>query len=116
VLILIPWANSNVNRPDIPGLDTFTKKPILHTAEWPVDLNWEEEFKDERVYVSVTSFIMNCLLTCWDSAVIGAGSSGVQTIGAISPHTKTLDVYARSKFWVTPPVNFEVCISISLLD
>ncbi|KAK7455091.1 hypothetical protein VKT23_010961 [Stygiomarasmius scandens] len=81
---------SNVNRPDIPGLDTFTKKPILHTAEWPVDLNWEEEFKDERV------------------AVIGAGSSGVQTIGAIAPHTKTLDVYARSKFWVTPPVNFEV--------
>ncbi|THV03942.1 cyclohexanone monooxygenase [Dendrothele bispora CBS 962.96] len=81
---------SNVNRPKIPGLDTFTKKPILHTAEWPADLKWEEEFKDDKV------------------AVIGVGSSGVQTIGAIAPYTKSLDIYARSKFWVTPPVNYEV--------
>ncbi|KAF5373794.1 hypothetical protein D9758_000950 [Tetrapyrgos nigripes] len=81
---------SHVNRPEIPGLDTFTKKPVLHTAEWPADLNWKEEFKDERV------------------AIIGAGSSGVQTIGAIGPYTKSLDVFARSKFWITPPFLAEI--------
>lgn len=30
---------SNVNRPFIPGLESFTKTPVLHTAEWPVDFD-----------------------------------------------------------------------------
>jgi hypothetical protein len=34
------------------------------------------------------------------SAVIGIGSSGLQTIGAITPYTKNVSVFARSKFWV----------------
>ncbi|KAK0462930.1 uncharacterized protein EV420DRAFT_1639018 [Desarmillaria tabescens] len=75
---------SNVNRPAIPGLESFTKARVFHTAEWPVDLDWQNAFKDERV------------------AVIGIGSSGLQTIGAIAPHCKNLDIYGRSKFWVVP--------------
>lgn len=75
---------STVNRPVIPGSDSFTKSPVLHTAEWPVGFDWQSTFKDERV------------------AVIGTGSSGLQTIGAIAPYCKHLDIYARSKFWVVP--------------
>lgn len=36
--------------------------------------------------------------------MIGVGCSGLQTIGTIAPHCKTLDVYARTKFWIIPPV------------
>ncbi|KAK0436609.1 hypothetical protein EV421DRAFT_1114460 [Armillaria borealis] len=75
---------STVHRPVIPGLESFTKAPVLHTAEWPVGFDWQSTFKDERV------------------AVIGIGSSGLQTIGAIAPYCKNLDIYARSKFWVVP--------------
>ncbi|KAG7447094.1 FAD/NAD(P)-binding domain-containing protein [Guyanagaster necrorhizus] len=71
---------SNVNRPFIPGLESFTKTPVLHTAEWP--------------HCAEKSI----------SAVIGVGCSGLQTIGTIAPHCKTLDVYARTKFWIIPPV------------
>ncbi|KAM0752320.1 cyclohexanone monooxygenase [Meredithblackwellia eburnea MCA 4105] len=76
---------SQVNRPNIRGIETFTKSPIIHTAEWPRTLDFKTEFKNERV------------------AVIGIGSSGVQTIGAIAPFCKSVDIYARSKFWVSPP-------------
>lgn len=75
---------SNVNRPVISGLESFTKAPIFHTAEWPIDFDWQSTFKDEHV------------------AVIGIGSSGLQTVGAIAPHCKNLDIYARSKFWIVP--------------
>lgn len=73
---------SQVNRPNIAGLQSFTANPILHTAEFPLDLDWKTAFKDERV------------------AVIGIGSSGLQTVGAIAPFCKSVDVFARSKFWV----------------
>jgi cation diffusion facilitator CzcD-associated flavoprotein CzcO len=35
------------------------------------------------------------------SAVIGIGSSGLQTVGAITPYTKNVSVFARSKFWAS---------------
>ncbi|KAL8279688.1 hypothetical protein RQP46_008001 [Phenoliferia psychrophenolica] len=76
---------SQVNRPSINGLENFTKNPILHTAEWPRHLDYTTAFKDERV------------------AVIGIGSSGVQTIGAIAPHSKNVNIFARSPFWISPP-------------
>ena len=76
---------SQVNRPAINGLENFTKNPILHTAEWPKDLDYKTAFKDEKV------------------AVIGIGSSGVQTIGAITPYSKAVNVFARSPFWISPP-------------
>ncbi|KAK0436585.1 hypothetical protein EV421DRAFT_1980129 [Armillaria borealis] len=70
---------SNVNRPAIPGLESFTRTPVLHTAEWPVEFDWKSAFKDEHI------------------AVIG--------VGAIASTCKTLDVYARSKFWIIPPIS-----------
>ncbi|KAL8292694.1 hypothetical protein RQP46_001306 [Phenoliferia psychrophenolica] len=76
---------SQVNRPDINGIKTFTKSPIIHTAEWPRDLDWKTAFQNERV------------------GVIGIGSSGLQTIGAITPFTKSVEIFARSKFWTSPP-------------
>ncbi|KAL8290247.1 hypothetical protein RQP46_003186 [Phenoliferia psychrophenolica] len=76
---------SQVNRPAIKGLETFVKNPVLHTAEWPRTLDYKTEFKDERV------------------SVIGIGSSGVQTIGAIAPYTKQVNIFARSPFWISPP-------------
>lgn len=41
--------DSQVNRPKINGLENFTKNPILHTAEWPKDLDFKTAFKDENV-------------------------------------------------------------------
>ncbi|KAJ9112511.1 hypothetical protein QFC22_006260 [Naganishia vaughanmartiniae] len=76
---------SQVNRPHIPGLEDFPEDRVLHTAEWPVDLDYETAFKDENV------------------AVVGNGSSGLQTIGAIAPFAKSVSVFARSKFWTSPP-------------
>lgn len=40
---------SQVNKPHIPGLENFPKDKVLHTAEWPVDLDFETAFKDENV-------------------------------------------------------------------
>ncbi|KAK0497927.1 hypothetical protein EDD18DRAFT_1382327 [Armillaria luteobubalina] len=72
---------SNVNRPAIPGLESFTKTPILHTAEWPADFDWKSAFKDEHI------------------AVIGVGASGLQVIGAIAP---TYSEEERAAFIETP--------------
>ncbi|KAJ9116767.1 hypothetical protein QFC24_006658 [Naganishia onofrii] len=77
---------SQVNRPNIPGMENFESSKILHTAEWPPNLDFKTAFKDENV------------------AVIGIGSSGLQTVGAITPYTKNVSVFARSKFWISPPL------------
>ncbi|KAK0236614.1 cyclohexanone monooxygenase [Armillaria nabsnona] len=77
---------NNANRPAIAGMESFTRTPILHTAEWPANFNWETTFKDESV------------------AVIGVGSSGLQIIGTIAPYCKSLDIYARSKVWIVPTI------------
>ncbi|KAJ9115390.1 hypothetical protein QFC22_005145 [Naganishia vaughanmartiniae] len=77
---------SQVNRPNIPGLEAFPKNRVLHTAEWPADLDYQTAFKDENV------------------AVVGIGSSGLQTIGAIAPFAKSVSIFARSKFWISPPL------------
>ncbi|KAK0236627.1 hypothetical protein EDD85DRAFT_952587 [Armillaria nabsnona] len=79
---------SNVNRPAIPGLESFTKTPVLHTAEWPVDFDWKIAFKDEHVYVIDIAVLSKNTVEDYASAVIG-----------------TLDIYARSKFWIIPPIS-----------
>lgn len=48
--------NSQVNRPQIKGLEKFTKNSILHTAEWPKDLDYTTAFKDERMWVHFRQF------------------------------------------------------------
>jgi cyclohexanone monooxygenase len=40
---------SQVNRPNIPGMQDFDQSKILHTAEWPKDLDFKTAFKDENV-------------------------------------------------------------------
>ncbi|KAJ9093529.1 hypothetical protein QFC21_006363 [Naganishia friedmannii] len=77
---------SQVNKPHILGIEDFPKNKVLHTAEWPKDLDYETAFKDENV------------------AVIGIGSSGLQTIGTIAPFAKSVSVFGRSKFWISPPI------------
>ncbi|KAK0236607.1 hypothetical protein EDD85DRAFT_834072 [Armillaria nabsnona] len=77
---------NNANLSAIAGMDSFPKTPVLHTAEWPANFNWETAFKDERV------------------AVIGVGSSGFQIIGTIAPYCKSVDIYARSKVWIMPTI------------
>lgn len=41
------------------------------------------------------------------SAVVGIGSSGLQTIGTIAPFAKSVSVFARSKFWVSTDWNYK---------
>ena len=40
---------SQVNRPNIKGIETFTKNPVLHTAEWDKSIDYKTAFKDEKV-------------------------------------------------------------------
>ncbi|KAK0462946.1 uncharacterized protein EV420DRAFT_1731822 [Desarmillaria tabescens] len=81
---------NNVNRPAIAGLESFARTPVLHTAEWPVDFDWQNAFKEESVEPI--------------RAVMGVGSSGIQIIGNIAPYCKSLDIYARSKLWIVPAI------------
>lgn len=64
--------------PDIPGLHDFKGK-LMHSA------NYEEgyDLRGKRV------------------AVIGAGSSGVQIVAAITPHVEKLYHWVRSPIWIT---------------
>ncbi|BGP23672.1 hypothetical protein JCM10295v2_002573 [Rhodotorula toruloides] len=73
---------SQVNRPNIKGLERFTKNPILHTAEWPKDLDYKTAFKDKTVwvtdfYLSLNFFVGSSTRSRSCRAVIGIGSSGV---------------------------------------
>ncbi len=40
---------SQVNRPKIRGMEDFDPAKILHTAEWPEDLDFKTAFQDENV-------------------------------------------------------------------
>ncbi|KAF1812670.1 putative monooxygenase [Eremomyces bilateralis CBS 781.70] len=71
---------SKPQMPDIPGLMTEYKGPVLHTAVW--DVNYD--------------------LTGKRVAVIGNGASGQQIVPNILPKVAHLDHYVRSKVWVTP--------------
>lgn len=42
-------VRSQVNRPNIKGIETFTKNPVLHTAEWDKSIDYKTAFKDEKV-------------------------------------------------------------------
>src|ERR1700722_2909772 len=65
--------------PDWPGYDNF-KGPKLHAAAYDTSV----ELKGQRV------------------AVVGAGSSAVQIVGAIAPIADKLYVYQREPGWVVP--------------
>lgn len=74
---------SEVQRPDIPGLDQF-EGDILYTAAWPHE---GADFTGKRV------------------AVIGTGASGVQAISRIGAQAERLVVFQRTANYVIPVWN-----------
>lgn len=81
-LILATGFLSQPKKPNIKGVDNFSKK-IIHTAEWDHDY----DLKGKRV------------------AMIGTGATAVQLIPEISDTVKTMDVYQRTPIWVFPKTN-----------
>jgi cyclohexanone monooxygenase len=69
--------------PDFPGLDTFTGE-IYHTAHWPREA---VDFTGKRV------------------AVIGTGSSGIQTVPIIAEQADSLYVFQRTPNYSVPAGN-----------
>nr|WP_041781803.1 NAD(P)/FAD-dependent oxidoreductase [Mycolicibacterium chubuense] len=69
--------------PDFPGLDTFGGE-VYHTAHWPHD---EVDFTGKRV------------------AVIGTGSSGIQSIPLIAEQAEHLYVFQRTPNYSVPAGN-----------
>ncbi|EDO02647.1 hypothetical protein SS1G_05124 [Sclerotinia sclerotiorum 1980 UF-70] len=70
---------NNFKWPDIKGIQNFKGK-VIHTARWPGDYQ-QEQWKNESV------------------AIIGSGSSSIQTLPAMQPHVKHIDVYVRTPIW-----------------
>ena len=71
------------NKPEIPGLESFEGK-LLHTATWPRE---EQNFTDKNV------------------AIIGTGSSSIQTIPEIAKDVKNLYVFQRTPNYSIPSNN-----------
>ena len=74
---------SAANIPDFPGLDDF-EGPVLHTGQWPHD---EVDFTGRRV------------------AVIGTGSSAIQSIPIIASQARQLTVFQRTPNYSVPAWN-----------
>ena len=83
-LICASGALSAANSPDIPGIKTFTGE-CYHTGRWPQDR--EVDFTGKRV------------------AVLGTGSSGVQSIPIIARECKHLTVMQRTPQYTVPAGN-----------
>jgi len=81
--IMATGALSAANTPDIPGLDSFAGQ-IHHTAHWPHE---GVDFTDKRV------------------AVIGTGSSGIQSIPIIAEQARQLYVFQRTPNYSVPAGN-----------
>ena len=83
-LICASGALSAANSPDIPGIKTFTGD-CYHTGRWPQDS--KVDFTGKRV------------------AVLGTGSSGVQSIPIIARECKHLTVLQRTPQYTVPAGN-----------
>ena len=70
--------NTPLRSPSIAGLENF-KGPVVHTGNWDDDLQWH----GKRI------------------AVIGNGSSGIQTVAAMQPHADKITHYIRSPTWIS---------------
>jgi len=82
-LIMATGCLSSTNTPAFEGLDTFAGE-IHHTGRWPHE---GVDFTGQRV------------------AVIGTGSSGVQSIPIIAAQAAELTVFQRTAAWVVPAHN-----------
>jgi len=74
---------SAANRPDFNGIDDF-QGPIYHTGEWPHE---DVDFTGKRV------------------AIIGTGSSAIQSIPIIAETAKSLTVFQRTASYTVPAWN-----------
>ncbi len=77
---------STPNTPKLPGLETFAGK-VYHTAVWPHE---KVDFTGQRV------------------AVIGTGSSGIQSIPLIAEEASQLTVFQRTANYSVPARNFDL--------
>jgi cyclohexanone monooxygenase len=77
---------STVNRPEIPGLDEFVG-PVYQTGMWPHE---GVDFSGQRV------------------AVIGTGSSAIQSIPVIAREATQLTVFQRTANYVAPAHNHPI--------
>ncbi|MFC9897541.1 flavin-containing monooxygenase [Nocardia sp. NPDC127579] len=83
MLIVATGLLSQVRRPDIAGLDSFTGA-IVHTAAW----DDEVDLTGKRV------------------ALIGTGATAVQLLPEIADRVEHIEVYQRRPIWVAPKPDF----------
>ncbi len=81
--IMATGCISTANMPDIPGIDDFTGN-IYHTGNWPHE---KVDFTGQKV------------------AVIGTGSSAIQSIPVIAAEAAHLTVFQRTPHWTVPARN-----------
>eukprot|EP01104_Vermistella_antarctica_P015337 TRINITY_DN5013_c0_g1_i1.p1 TRINITY_DN5013_c0_g1~~TRINITY_DN5013_c0_g1_i1.p1 ORF type:complete len:543 (+),score=135.59 TRINITY_DN5013_c0_g1_i1:24-1631(+) len=84
-VVLATGCLSAPNKPSFVGLDTF-KGTVLYTSQWPHE---KVDLSDKRV------------------AVVGTGSSGIQSIPLIAAEAGTVTVYQRTPNYVVPARNRE---------
>src|SRR5436309_4398570 len=82
-VVLATGCLSNARMPDIKGLDRFKGK-VYHTGHWPHE---EVDFTGQRV------------------AVIGTGSSGIQSIPVLAEQASQLTVFQRTANFSIPARN-----------
>ena len=82
-LIMATGCLSAANTPDFPGLDDYAGA-LYHTGQWPAD---GVDFSGKRV------------------AVIGTGSSGIQSIPLIAQQAQSLTVFQRTPNYSVPAQN-----------
>jgi cyclohexanone monooxygenase len=85
-LVMATGCLSAANTPDIPGLESFAG-PVYHTGRWPHE---GVDFIGKRV------------------AVIGTGSSGIQSIPVIAREADQLTVFQRTANFSIPANNYEL--------
>lgn len=79
MLIQASGLLNNYKMPNIDGIEKF-KGRIVHTAAWPKDFQ-AEQWKENRM------------------AIIGSGSSSLQTVATMQPHAKHMDIFVRTGVW-----------------
>lgn len=81
--IMATGCLSTPNEPVVPGLEQFAGS-VYHTADWP---DTSVDFRNQRV------------------AVLGTGSSGIQTAVALAAVAEHLTVFQRTPNYVVPDAN-----------
>ncbi len=86
---MLLFAKGVLNTPKWPKVEGFEKFKgrVIHTAAWPQDYQ-KEQWANERV------------------AVLGSGSSSIQTVPGMQPYVKHMDVFVRTPTWFLEIVGY----------